>query len=413
MHKHLERQLRRAGGRAHLDIDRLLSDVDAYYQSIDAEQKLNHHANQLMSEELLNANAKIRIQSEAKLQTILQNTSEAILSIRESGIIDSVNRAGCRLFRKSEEAMVGNHIDQYILFPDFDNLVGSLREGQKLFFSALKGQRDRNDFFSLEVSIDCTVYDDHFLLVLSVRDLTDYLLAEQEREIYTEQLSRSNAELERFAYIASHDLQEPLRNITSFISLLNRRLKDRLDDEEKEYLQFINDGSKRMSDLIRGLLNHSRLQNKTSLSKVNHNILLQEVCRDMGALLKDAEIQISTLPSVLGDTNQLHRLWLNLISNAIKFRKLDHPCQIKIDSKILNEQWIQFSITDNGIGIAEENQEIIFDIFKRLHSRDEYEGSGLGLSICRKIVQNHRGKIWAESVLGKGSTFYFWLPAAE
>ncbi|MFY9639246.1 MAG: ATP-binding protein, partial [Methanobacterium sp.] len=225
------------------------------------------------------------------------------------------------------------------------------------------------------------------------------------------ELKVSNKELEHFAYVASHDLQEPLRMITSFTQLLEKRYKGQLDADADDYIGFIVDGAHRMKDLIDDLLEFSRLNaDGREFELVIMEIALEDVLRNLKPIIKEnkAEITHDYLPNIIGDPTQITQLIQNLIINAIKFHGDTTP-EIHISAQNLSNE-VLFSITDKGIGIDQQHQKQIFSIFKRLHTREEYPGTGIGLSISKKIVKRHGGQIWVESELGKGSTFYFTIP---
>ncbi|SHJ08453.1 YfiR/HmsC family protein [Aquimarina spongiae] len=233
------------------------------------------------------------------------------------------------------------------------------------------------------------------------------------------ELEAKNKELEQFAYIASHDLQEPLNTISSFIGLIAEDYGDSFDDVGKESLFFIKDASIRMKKLIDALLEYSRLGRNRDYVEIDCNKVLEELKEDLGTRIKTsgAKIIADKLPVLRGSEIEFRLLLQNLISNGIKFRGKDTTPEIKIEcTKITDlsegqkDLW-KFSVQDNGIGIPEEHQERIFAIFQRLHSREEYQGTGIGLAHCKKIVESHGGKIWLNSEVGKGSTFYFTLPA--
>jgi PAS domain S-box-containing protein len=233
-----------------------------------------------------------------------------------------------------------------------------------------------------------------------------------------QELERSNQELENFAHIASHDLQEPLRAITAYTHLLKEEYSCNLNANAQEYMNYITDGAARMRQLIKDLLAYSRV-NRSELIQVpvDCNLILAQVIDSLKILIAEtnATITYDSLPTVNGDKNQLMQLFQNLISNAIKFRGSEQPrihiTVIKSNQVIKNLQspcWL-FSVRDNGIGIKTQYLERIFEIFRRLHTSDEYPGTGIGLAICKKIVEHHGGCIWAESVFGRGTTFYFTL----
>lgn len=238
----------------------------------------------------------------------------------------------------------------------------------------------------------------------------ELMRAQENLEELIAQLKISNKELEQFAYVASHDLQEPLRMVTSFTQLLERRYKGKLDADAEDYIEFIVEGSQRMKDLIDDLLVFSRLKTQVQeFESVSVEIILDDVLSNLKTSIKENDVKITydPLPTLMGDPFQIMQLFQNLISNAIKFHGDEQP-QIHISARKSGDKWL-FAVNDNGIGIDPEHQEYIFNIFRRLHTRDEYEGTGIGLSICKKIVERHGGQIWVESELEKGSTFYFTL----
>ena len=245
-----------------------------------------------------------------------------------------------------------------------------------------------------------------------VYDITRQKMDEEKIKNTMDELKRSNNELERFAYVSSHDLQEPLRMVTLFSQLLEKRYKDKLDNDADEFIEYIVQGSQRMKQLIDDLLEYSRV---TSRAKEFKNVKLEEVLdvvlTNLSISIVEYDVTIShdPLPIVHGDQSQLLQVFQNLIINAIKFHGQNHP-EIHISAQKDEKEWI-FSVADNGIGIDPEHQTQIFEVFKRLnHNRNDYPGSGIGLSITQKIIIHHGGRIWVESKLGKGTTFYFTLP---
>jgi light-regulated signal transduction histidine kinase (bacteriophytochrome) len=230
---------------------------------------------------------------------------------------------------------------------------------------------------------------------------------------YTKDLERSNAELEQFAYIASHDLQEPLRMVSSYTQLLARRYQDKLDDDANEFIGYAVDGANRMQRLIQDLLAYSRVgKRQQALKTVDSNEIMRNVLRNLQVAIEESNTKISypdSLPTVKADHSQFEQLLQNLIGNAIKYRDESRACEIQINCDRVGNMW-QFSVADNGIGIEADYFERIFEIFKRLHGKETYSGTGLGLAVCKRIVDGHGGKIWLESELGKGSIFYFTLP---
>ena len=251
-------------------------------------------------------------------------------------------------------------------------------------------------------------------LDITERKDAEQALAEQARKLQQamEELQRSNAELEQFAYVASHDLQEPLRMVASYCQLLQRRYQAKLDQNANEFIGFAVEGAKRMQSLINDLLLYSRVgtQGKplvpTSLDQV-----LGHALANLSLAIEEAKAEIvhDPLPTVSGDQTQLLQLFQNLIGNALKFRR-EAPVRVRIDVRREDVEWL-ISVTDNGIGIDPQYAERIFMIFQRLHTREQYPGTGIGLSVCKKIVERHGGRIWVEPAPTEGSVFKFSLPA--
>ncbi|WP_276253127.1 sensor histidine kinase [Halomontanus rarus] len=236
------------------------------------------------------------------------------------------------------------------------------------------------------------------------RDITD-------RKTYERRLEESNKRLEQFAYAASHDLQEPLRMISSYLQLIENRADDELTEETEEFLEFAINGADRMRDMIDGLLAYSRVETQ---GEPFEPVDLDEVVADVQDNLdvriteSDADVEVDELPRVLGDENQLHQVFQNLLSNAIEYSG-DEPPQVSISAVRNGSMW-EVSVRDEGIGIEPDEQDRIFEVFQRLHSQNDHEGSGIGLALCERIVERHGGEIWVESELGAGSTFTFTLP---
>ncbi len=231
------------------------------------------------------------------------------------------------------------------------------------------------------------------------------------REEIQAALERSNAELEQLAYVASHDMQEPLRMVASYLQLVAERYQGRLDAEADEFIGFAVDGAMRMQALINDLLAYSRVNTKARpFQPADCRRIVETVLADLRMAIEEsgAHIQVDELPTVTGDATQLAQLFQNLIANAIKFRRAEAP-EVRVSVEPVAEGW-RFAVSDNGIGIASEYFELIFVLFQRLHSRREYAGTGIGLALCKKIVERHGGHIGVSSQEGRGSTFFFTLP---
>jgi len=229
-----------------------------------------------------------------------------------------------------------------------------------------------------------------------------------------EELARSNRELEQFAYVASHDLQEPLRMVANYTQLLAERYRGKLDEQADKYIHYAVDGATRMQTLIQDLLNFSRVGRQgPRLKRTDCNAVVEKTLKNLETAIKEssAVVNYDRLPVLMADSSQLVQLFQNLIGNALKFRRPETP-SIHVNAEKNNNEWV-FSVTDNGIGIAPEYFEDIFVIFKRLHTRVEYPGNGIGLAICRKIIEQHGGRIWVEPRPEPGSSFKFTLPIRE
>jgi signal transduction histidine kinase len=234
--------------------------------------------------------------------------------------------------------------------------------------------------------------------------------AEEDLARKVDELARSNADLEQFAYVASHDLQEPLRMVTAYTQLLAERYRGKLDENADKFIAYASDGAQRMQVLIRDLLAFSRVGGKEAPGSVDCNTVMKDALQALAAAIEEsaAVVRYGELPVVWADRTQVAQVFQNLIGNAIKFRGKEPPL-VSVQAEQAGQQW-QFSVSDNGIGVAPEYAENVFVVFQRLHGRAEYPGNGIGLAICKKIVEHNGGKIWVEPRAGSGSTFKFTLP---
>jgi signal transduction histidine kinase len=279
-----------------------------------------------------------------------------------------------------------------------------------------------------ETAVECVkqgamdyVLKDHLArLPISVRRALEDVRLRQERARAQEQLAnkieelaRSNCDLEQFAYVASHDLQEPLRMVSAYTQLLSERYQGKLDSAADRYISYAVEGATRMQALLEDLLAFSRVgRNGAIPAPTDVESAINDVLKNLALALKEYSVTVTCnpLPTILADRFQVVQLFQNLIGNAIKFRAKRNPC-ITISAEQKSHEWL-FSVFDNGIGIAEEHKDLVFKIFQRLHTRTEYPGNGVGLAICKKIVEQNGGRIWVESELGQGSNFRFTFPAA-
>ncbi|WP_436348723.1 sensor histidine kinase [Natronorubrum sp. FCH18a] len=245
----------------------------------------------------------------------------------------------------------------------------------------------------------------------ALTDITERKKNQQRLEETIEKLERSNERLEQFAYAASHDLQEPLRMVSSYLQIIERRYEDDLDDDGEEFLEFAINGADRMRDMIEALLEYSRIETRGDpLEPIDLDVVFGDVLDDLAIRIKqsDADITVDSLPQVQGDRRQIRQLFQNLLDNAITYSG-DEPPRVHVSAEQDGSEWI-VSVRDEGIGIDSEHTDEVFEVFRRLHSRDEYPGSGIGLALCQRIVERHGGKIWVESEPDEGTTFMFTLP---
>ncbi len=245
-----------------------------------------------------------------------------------------------------------------------------------------------------------------------MNNITARKQAEEALRQTAEELARSNKDLEQFAYVASHDLREPLRTVAGFVQLLQKKYPKQIDAEANTFIGYAVDGTKRMETLIKDLLAYARVgTRRREPVPIDAGEALRQALENLRGSIQEAgaEITRGDLPTVRADPSQLAQLFQNLLGNALKFRS-DAPPRVHVDARREADYW-QFSVRDNGIGIDSKFQDEIFDVFRRLHRREQYEGTGIGLAICKKIMDRHGGRIWVESQPGEGATFHFTLPA--
>jgi PAS domain S-box-containing protein len=351
----------------------------------------------------------------ARLAAIVESSDDAIISTGLDGEIQSWNRAAEHIFGYTAEEAIGRHISFLApedLWLEESELLQRIGQGEHV--QHYRTRRLHKDGRLLALSLSLSPIRAHGQIVgastisrdISERRRIEELLARQ-----TLELQRSNAELERFAYVASHDLQEPLRTITSFIQLLARRYKGRLDADADEFIAFAVDGANRMKSLIQGLLAYSRVGRRgADEEQVDLGELVDRVIADHDLVIAEsgATVLRRDLPIVTGNPTELRQVFHNLIGNCLKFRS-EAPPEIQIGAERRDSAWL-VTVQDNGIGIDPEYFDRIFLVFQRLHGPGQYPGTGIGLAICSKIIQARGGEIWVSSRPGEGAAFHFTLP---
>jgi PAS domain S-box-containing protein len=352
--------------------------------------------------------AMLIVDSEGRIELLNAQTETLFGYARDELLGTSIDRLVPDRFREAHRATRDRYLENPTVRP-----MGGARE--------LHGLRKGGEEVAVEISLSPLRWGDTRLVCAAVRDVsglreTRYTLQRQSTELESANraLSETNRELERFAYIASHDLREPLRAVAGFAQLLARRYKGEFDERADGYIQHILNGAERMSALLRDLLAYSRIDTQPgSFELVPLERLLTSAVSGLGALVAEtgAEITQDALPELRVHPTQISELFQNLIANALKFRRESKPC-IHVSARRVPDG-CEVSVRDNGIGIDPRFKERIFTIFQRLHTQEEYEGTGIGLTICKRIVQRHGGRIWVEPNAEGGSTFSFTLPDRE
>jgi PAS domain S-box-containing protein len=385
--------------------------------------KLNHELSvhqielEMQNEELIKAKENLEVAVEIAVEKYIElydNAPTGYLNLSKQGQIIELNPSASKMLGKERKHLLKNLFGTFVTDDTKPYYYHFLKE----MFSNQKEQTCEVTLFRKGNSPTHAYLIGHVAknarsCNVSMVDITERKDAEREKNELLHKLTVSNKELAEFAYVASHDLQEPLRSVTSFMQLLSLQYKDKLDDNAHEYIQFAVDGGKRMYDLLNGLLAYSRVHTKgRPFNNVDTNRVLSNVLNNLACLTKErsAKIKFDDLPQIYADETQITQLLQNLIQNSIKFST--EPPRIYISSTLDTDHYT-FSIKDEGIGIESQYFEKIFQIFQRLLPKDQYEGIGIGLAICKRIVERHNGEIWLESELGKGSTFYFTIPKRE
>ena len=390
----------------------------------ETEDVIRYNDKIIFSEEIsLHLGAEIkRKQLEQELSKIFNFSPDVVCVVNFNGQFKRINPAGCYLFGHEEAELLKMNITDLVHPEDFNKakkkIQSLLKKEQTVYFESriITGNGGVK-----WVAWTASSTKDGFIYAIG-KDINEIKEAENQLKILndnllkqTKKLHISNEELEQFAYVASHDLQEPLRMVTSFLTLIERKYNDKLDEKGLEYIRFAVEGAKNMRQIILDLLNFSRISDNQddtiNYETINLEEIIKDVCLLQSKLIneKKAQIIFKNLPKLFSTRHYLTQLFQNIISNALKYSKDEVPLKIKISSKSFKTYYL-ISITDNGIGIEKEYFDKIFTIFQRLHTKDEYQGNGMGLAIAKKIVDKFNGKIWVESELGVGSTFYVMIP---
>ncbi|MBI3329999.1 MAG: PAS domain S-box protein [Nitrospinae bacterium] len=357
-------------------------------------------------------------ESEAHLRAAMDNMTDGVVTIDDRGLVGSFNRAAQRIFGYEPAEVIGQNVKMLMPEPYYSEhdsyLSNYLRTGERKIIGIgreVVGRRKDGSTFPLDLAVGEMRSGQEPMFIGVLRDIS---LRKEREEMLTRQaaeLTRSNEELQQFAYVASHDLQEPLRMISSYSQLLARRYRGNLDADADEFITYIVDGVSRMQSLINGLLAYSRVgTNGSAFEPTDCATIVDLAVSNLQAAIEEsgAVVTHDALPTVMADASQLSQVFQNLIGNAIKFRG-EHPPRLHVSAQGKENAWL-FSVRDNGLGIDPQYADRIFGLFQRLHSRTEYPGTGLGLAICKKIVERHGGRIWVESEPGKGATFYITFP---
>jgi PAS domain S-box-containing protein len=351
--------------------------------------------------------------SEMRFRAVSETAIEGIISMDETGVITYWNPGAARLFGRVPKDVVGMPMSLVMAEPFLTPHHARLDEPAVGRTFETIGRRADGTEFPIEISLSAwSNTQGHKLFTAIVRDITERKDAELALEAKAEELSRSNQELEQFAYVASHDLQEPLRMVSNYTQLLGRRYKDKLDGDANEFIDFAVDGAKRMQELIHDLLAYARVGTRGKEFKpIESREIVTDAVANLSGAIEDshAEIILDDLPAVTCDASQLVQVFQNLMGNAIKFSRPGSPPVVRVSAIHDAGAW-EFTVADNGIGIEPKYFDRIFQMFQRLHTRQEYPGTGIGLSLCRKIVERHGGRIRVESTPGQGTRFSFTIP---
>jgi len=359
-------------------------------------------------------------EAHARLAALVEASEDAIIGKALDGTIVAWNGGAERLYGYTATEIVGRAASTLVPpdHPDeMADLLDAVARGEVV--AQYEVERVRKDGSRVPISATISPIRDRAGVITGAsvvaRDITARKQAEAALERSRAELERSNAELQQFAYVASHDLQEPLRTITSYLQLLQRRYRGALGEDADTFIGFAVDGARRMSALIKAVLAYSHVgTHGAAFAPVDSQALVAGVVATLHDRIEEtgARVTCGDLPPVWGDATQLGQLVQNLIGNALKFRRRGAPPEVTVTATRVGGDWV-LAVRDNGIGLPPDQRERVFGMFQRLHTREEYEGTGIGLSVCQKIVERHGGRIWVVSESGQGATFFVALPIID
>ncbi|MEN6386904.1 MAG: ATP-binding protein [Phycisphaerales bacterium] len=418
-HTLLQRQLKKYIG----DIQNLPENFKDFLKAVN-EAYLGFDFDREMLERSIDISSRELTQSISLLSSTLESTDEGILVVDLTGKITKYNQKFLKIWNIPENAEQSRDDKKLLDFITF-NLVNAEEFFKKV--NEIYSNPEENSFDTIEFkdgkilerfSYPQRIGNNTVGRVWNFRDVTNQKRIEEGMKKLNAELENANEELKNFVYIASHDLREPLRKITAFGQILEESLKGKMEKQDSENLNFMIDGASRLTKMIEGLLVYSRVSTQAQpTQEIDLNEIVKQI-RDieLSVILEEKQVALEipeSLPWINVDAVQIRQLMQNLIANGIKYQPKDNKPKITISSRPADNGMVKIEVSDNGIGIAPQYQNKLFTMFKRLHTRSEYEGCGIGLAVCKKIVQRHNGQIGIESEAGKGSTFWFTVPAAS
>lgn len=353
----------------------------------------------------------LRLSEEKSSKAFRSSPDWIVISTLDSGRFIDVNDAFLRITGYRSEEVIGRTAIELGIWVDLDErdkMADIIRDQGKIRDHEATFRMKSGEIRTMLRSAEAIDFEGERCIISVTHDITERKQAEEKLRIFADELEKKNKELEQFAYIVSHDLQSPLITIGGYLRLLERRYREKLDSEAGDFIANSIEGTVQMQSLIRNLLDYARVDTRSmDFEQIDATVILNQALANLNALLNEsgAVVNYDTFPEVTANPVLLSQVFQNLIGNAIKFRGEEPPC-INLSAEKKERKWL-FSVTDNGIGIPHEQTDRIFEVFQRSHDKSKYQGTGIGLAICKKIIEHHGGRIWVESEPGKGSTFFF------